>query len=178
MKTKHRLFFALELDEKIKQEIYAVQKKLACNGRKVPTEQFHVTLAFLGMQPAEIIPEVSAIASRVPFSACSLVLDQLGQFRRAGVLWIGATNIPAALQTFHRALLDELEKADIGYDRKAWKPHLTLYRRLRNRPVIMAPVQVTWQLSQFSLIESINVKSGIEYCRQGCWKSGSSVNYP
>ena len=83
MTTKHRLFFALEPDDSVRQEIHTVQKKLACNGRKVPTEQFHVTLAFLGMQPAEIIPEVSAIASRVPFSACSLVLEPPGQLRRA-----------------------------------------------------------------------------------------------
>jgi 2'-5' RNA ligase len=175
MTKKHRLFFALEPDEKIRREIHAVQTKLACNGRKVPEWQFHITLAFLGMQPAEIIPEVSAIASRVPFSPCNLVLDRFGIFRHAGVLWIGTTIIPAALQSFHQALLDELERADIGYDRKAWEPHLTLYRRLRKRPVIMETVPVTWQLNQFSLIESINVKSGIEYCRQGCWKSGSSV---
>jgi 2'-5' RNA ligase len=178
MTKKHRLFFALEPDEKIRREFHAVQKKLACKGRMVPERQFHITLAFLGMQPAEVIPEVSAIASRVPFSACSLVLDRFGIFRRAGVLWIGATIVPAALQKFHQALLDELERADIGYDRKAWKPHLTLYRRLRNRPVIMETVPVTWQLNQFSLVESINVKSGVEYCRQGCWKSGSSAIYP
>ena len=175
MTKKHRLFFALEPDEKVRQEIHAVQEQLACNGRKVPEKQFHITLAFLGMQPAEIIPEVSAVASRVPFSPCSLVLDRFGIFRRAGVLWLGTTVIPAALQNFQLALLDELEKADIGYDRKTWKPHITLYRRLRNRPVIMETVPVTWQLNQFSLVESINVKSGVEYCRQGCWKSGSSV---
>jgi len=178
MTKTHRLFFALEPDEKVRREIHAVQKKLDCNGRMVPENQFHVTLAFLGMQPAEIIPEVSAIASRVPFSPCSLVLDRFGIFRRAGVLWIGATIIPAALQNFQLALLDNLERADIGYDRKAWKPHLTLYRRLRNRPVIMETVPVTWRLNEFSLIESINVKSGIEYHRQGCWKYGSSEIYP
>jgi 2'-5' RNA ligase len=178
MTKKHRLFFALEPDEKVRREIHAVQTILACNGRKVPEKQFHITLAFLGMQPAEMIAEVSAIASRVPFNPCSLALDRFGIFRRAGVLWIGATIVPTALQNFHQALLDELEKADIGYDRKTWEPHLTLYRRLRNRPVIMETVPVTWQLNQFSLVESINVKSGIEYCRQGCWKSGSSAIYP
>jgi len=178
MMKKHRLFFALEPDEKVRREIQAVQQRLACNGRKVPEHQFHITLAFLGMQPAEIIPEVSAIASRVHFSPCSLVLDRFGLFRRAGVLWIGATIIPAALQNFQLALLDNLERADIGYDRKAWKPHLTLYRRLRNRPVIMETNPVRWRLNEFSLIESVTVKNGVEYHRQGCWKCGSSEIYP
>lgn len=178
MIKKHRLFFALEPDETVRREICAMQNKLACSGRKVVKEKFHVTLAFLGMQPAETIPAVSALASRVPFSPCNLVLDRLGIFRRAGVLWIGTTIIPAALRNFHQSLLGELEKAGIGHDRKAWEPHLTLYRRLRNKPVIMETVPVIWQLNQFSLIESINVKSGIEYCRRGCWKSGSSVTCP
>ena len=112
------------------------------------------------------------------FEPCTLVSDRLCTFRCASVLWLGKTVIPTALRNLHRALLEELERADIGYDHKAWKPHLTLYRRLRNKPVIMETVPVTWQLNQFSLIESINVKSGIEYCRQGYWKSGSSVTYP
>jgi len=175
MTKKHRLFFALEPDETVRREIYTIQNKLAYSGRKVAQEKFHITLAFLGMQPAEVIPEVSAIASHVHFNPCSLRLDRLGIFRRAGVLWIGATKIPDALRDFHQALLGELERADIGYDRKAWKPHLTLYRRLRNCPVIMETNPVIWQLNQFSLIESINVKSGIEYCRRGCWKNGSAV---
>lgn len=174
MTKKHRLFFALEPDAQVRREIFATQKKLACSGRMIPQERFHVTLAFLGMQPAGVIPEVSAIATRVHFNPCSLVLDQLGIFRRAGVLWIGATIIPAALRNFHQALLDELEGADIGHDRKAWRPHLTLYRRLRNKPVIGETVAVTWQLNQYSLIESINVKNGVEYHRLGNWKGGAS----
>jgi 2'-5' RNA ligase len=88
MTKRYRLFFAMEPDEEIRREILDVQKKLACNGREVPGEQFHITLAFLGMQPSEIIPEVSAIASNVPFKPCSLALDRLGTFSRAGVLWI------------------------------------------------------------------------------------------
>ena len=39
----------------------------------------------------------------------------------------------------------------------------------------MEPVAVNWRLNQFSLIESINLQGGVEYCRQGHWKSGSPV---
>ncbi len=176
MTKRHRLFFALEPDEKNRCEIHAVQNHLACTGRRVPPEQFHITLAFLGMQPAEIIPEVSAIAADLPFNPCSLVLDRIGRFRRAGVLWIGSMAIPPALQDFHRALLDELEKAGIGHDRKAWQPHLTLYRRLRDRSLVMDTVEVHWRLNHFSLIESVNIKGGVEYHRLGHWKSSTPVS--
>ena len=175
MTKKHRLFFALEPDQKVRREIYAVQKKLACSGRMIPTERIHATLAFLGQQAPEMIPQLCEIASRLNFEPCTLVLDRLGTFRRVSVLWLGATVIPASLRDFHQDLLRKLEKAGIGFDRKAWKPHLTLYRRLRNKTGIMEPVAVNWRLNQFSLIESINVQGGVEYCRQGHWKSGLPV---
>ncbi len=173
MTNKHRLFFALEPDEKVRREVHAVQTKLDCGGRQTPSEKIHVTLAFLGQQAAEKIPVLCAIASRLHFEPCTLVLDQIGTFRRVSVLWLGATVIPAPLRDFHQALLGELETAGIGFDRKAWKPHLTLYRRLRNKTGIMEPVAVNWRLNQFSLIESINVQGCVEYCRQGHWKSAS-----
>ncbi len=176
MTKKHRLFFALEPDEKVRREIHASQKKLAYNARMIQSEQIHVTLAFLGQQAPEIVPELCSLASRLHFEPCTLVLDRLGTFRRVKVLWLGASEVPASLQGFRQTLTDELEKAGIGFDRKAWKPHLTLYRGLRNKPGIMEVDPVIWRLNQFSLIESINVKGGVEYCRQGHWKSGSSVN--
>ena len=120
MTKKHRLFFALEPDQKSGGKIYAVQKKLACSGRMIPTERIHVTLAFLGQQAPEMIPQLCEIASRLNFEPCMLVLDRLGTFRRVSVLWLGATVIPASLRDFHQALLSELEKAGIGFDRKAW----------------------------------------------------------
>lgn len=175
MTKKHRLFFALEPNQKVRREIHAVQKKLACSGRMIPTERIHITLAFLGQQTPEMIPQLCAIASRLHFEPCTLVLDRLGTFRRVRVLWLGATVIPASLRDFHQTLLSELEKSGIGFDRKAWKPHLTLYRRLRNKTGIMERVAVNWRLNQFSLMESINVQGGVEYCRQGHWQSGSSV---
>jgi 2'-5' RNA ligase len=174
MTKTHRLFFTLEPGEKVRQEICTMQKGLEGSGRMIPASHLHITLAFLGQQPPEMIRELCTLASRLHFEPCTLVLDRLGTFRRASVLWLGATAIPDALRDFHQTLLLELEHAAVGFDRKAWKPHLTLYRRLRNRPVIMVTNPVRWRLNEFSLLESVNVKNGVEYHRLGCWKSGSS----
>jgi len=173
MTKSQRLFFALEPGEKVRHEIGAVQKELEGIGRIIPAPQFHVTLAFLGQQPPEMFQNLCAMASRLHFKPCTLVLDRLGSFRRAGVLWLGTTAIPDALRDFQQTMLLELEHAGIEFDRKVWKPHLTLYRRLRNKPVIMDSNPVSWRLNEFSLLESVNVKNGVEYHRQGCWKSGS-----
>jgi len=178
MKRRHRLFFALEPPDAVRDQVHAIQRSFDGDGRAVKPEQFHVTLAFLGMQSSELIPELCGIASTLSFEPCNVTLDRLGSFRRAGVLWLGASTIPDALQDFQQSLIESIESGGIDRDRKEWKFHLTLYRRLRNPPRIMETVPVVWPLNGFSLIESVSVNNGVEYHRQGHWKSGSSGIQP
>jgi 2'-5' RNA ligase len=146
------------------------------NGRAVSAPNLHVTLAFLGMQDAAVIPQVSAVAAGLPFEPCGVVLDRLGMFGRGSVLWLGTETIPAALQGFQQALVTALTAAGIGHDPKPWKLHLTLYRRLRNPPPILGPVAIEWNLTGFDLIESVGAKNGVEYHSIGHWEASSRVD--
>ena len=168
----HRLFFALEPSQGVRTEITTIQQALHGNGRAIHPQQFHITLTFLGSQESRLIPQLCHIAAQIPFAPCTLVLDRLGTFRRSEVLWIGASKIPGALSDFRNALVKGMEDADIHFDQKDWEVHLTLYRRLRKPPRTMAFVPVSWPLSGFSLIESVNVKNGVEYQRRAYWKTG------
>ncbi len=178
MNRRHRLFFALEPGDRVRDQVQAIQRGFDGDGRAVKPGQFHVTLAFLGMQPSLVIPELCGIASTLAFEPCTVVLDRLGNFRRAGVLWLGASSVPAVLQNFHQSLLEAIKQTGIDHDQKSWQFHLTLYRRLRNPPRIMETIPVAWPLDGFSLIESVSVNNGVEYHRQGHWKSGSSGIHP
>jgi len=171
MGKPHRLFFALEPDASVRRDVVKFQGAINTKGRAVPAPNFHVTLAFLGMQQPEVIPQVLAIAATLKFRPCRIVLDRPGQFRRAAVFWLGASEVPAELDEFQHALVGALLEAGIGYDRKPWKFHLTLYRKMRKAPPIMDPVAIEWRLNGFSLIESVSVKSGVEYHTIGQWKA-------
>ena len=167
----HRLFFALAPGGGVRRQIEQVQSHLQVTGRAANPRQFHATLAFLGLQPARLIPEIRGIASRLSFEPCTVALNKIGRFSRAGVLWLGASNIPSPLMRFQHSLVDALLEAGIGYDKKAWKLHVTLYRKMRNAPPIMDPVEIEWRLDGFELIESISVRSGVEYHSIGHWKA-------
>jgi 2'-5' RNA ligase len=157
----------------VRQKVAQAQQSLPVSGRAANTGKFHATLAFLGMQQAEVIPQIREIASRLPFERCRIVMDRYGQFRRAGVLWLGASEVPAALQNFQNSLVDALLEAGIGHDRKAWKFHVTLYRKLRKPPPIMDPVAIEWLLTGFDLIESVSLGNSVEYHSIGHWKARS-----
>jgi len=176
MTDRRRLFFALEPTEAVRSEVRQYQQELDVRGRAVSPEQFHVTLAFLGMQPADVIPALQSMASRLVLRECTVIMDRIGRFPRAGVLWLGATEVPPALEAFQLSLLEGLELAGVDRDRKPWELHLTLYRRLRKPTPIMAPVHVVWPLDGFSLIESVSVKSGVEYRRHGHWRAASPAH--
>lgn len=168
---RKRLFFALNPDERVRREMVAVQHACGVDGRAVPPANFHVTLAFLGMQDAEVIPKVCEVASGLTFEPCSVTLDHLGRFKRAGVLWFGASEIPAGLAAFQHDLVGALLDAGIGYDRKPWKLHLTLYRKMRKASPTIGPIEVRWPLQGFSLVESVSVNRGVVYHDIASWKA-------
>jgi len=167
--SRRRLFFALVPGPAVRRQIETVQKSLAVAGRAAQPHQFHATLAFLGLQKPEVIPDIQAVAQGLNFKPCRLRLDRIGQFRRAGVLWLGVYEVPGALEGFQHALVSALLDAGIGYDRKPWELHITLYRKMRKWPVILDPVTIEWQVNGFELIESVSVGSGVEYHSIGHW---------
>lgn len=171
MSTGHRLFFALVPGRATRNRIETVQKSLAVSGRPAKADQFHATLSFLGMQRPAAIPLICDIASHLDFTPCRVVLDRLGRFRRAGVLWLGVSQVPPALAEFQNSLVSALLDAGIGHDRKAWQFHVTLYRKLRKASPIIHPVAIEWDLNGFELIESVTVGSGVEYHSIGHWKA-------
>jgi 2'-5' RNA ligase len=169
--TRKRLFFALNPGDHVRARIAGIQQTLGVEGRAVPPANFHITLAFLGMQEASVIPRVCEVASGLVFEPCELTLDQVGRFKRARVLWLGASAVPRCLAAFQQGLVDALLAAGIGYDRKPWKPHLTLYRKMRTYPPIMDSVEVRWRLNGFSLVESVSVNRGVVYHDIESWNA-------
>ena len=151
MSGRHKLFFALVPDSPVRKGIGEAQASSGVSGRAVKPEQFHATLAFLGMQQADVIPRIKNIASKLEFQQCNIRMDRLGCFRRAGVLWMGANVIPDELVSFQYSLVGALLEAGIGYDRKAWKFHITLYRKMRMSTPIMDPVAIEWPLTELNM---------------------------
>ena len=102
-----RLFFALWPDDALRQKLHALGEEILGNcsmrcstsaipgvvgnyrGRRIPPENLHLTLAFLGSVDAERQACLERMALAIRSPAFTLTLDQAGFWPRKGLLWAG-----------------------------------------------------------------------------------------
>lgn len=125
-----RLFIALDLPE----EVSTALDRL-CEGlpgvRWADSEQFHLTLRFIGEVGQGVFYEIGEELARVSHPPFELALKGLGQFPPRGAphtLWVGVDDPGGALATLRRRI--ERVLADIGIEpeRRKFTPHVTLGR--------------------------------------------------
>lgn len=167
-----RLFFALWPDSALQQQLAQTALALlpGADVRRVPSENLHSTLVFLGnVDPAQRLCLEDA-ASLVRVQRFTLTLDRFGYFRRPQVAWLGCTTIPAPL----RGLVAELNlgAAACGFppDKRPYEPHLSIARNLRRDPGRLAVIPISWDVEHFALIESVSDENGVRYLPLRFWQ--------
>lgn len=122
-----RLFIALPVSADARRALGKTQDALrqkGVKGRLSPPENLHVTLCFLGnvKDPA---PAIAAMKS-VPVPKTALRFDRLTLF---GDVAVALLKQDTALSDYVRRLRVSLDDAGVGYDRQAFRPHVTLCRK-------------------------------------------------
>ena len=163
-----RLFFAIELPPEIQ----------AALGRLKPTQEnrdyrwsdpalLHVTLAFLGEQPAErldILQQVGATVARGARPA-ALRLGAPGSFgsqRAPRVLWFGLDGDLQAVAELYQRLETELRQAGLPVEDRPFRAHVTLARRRESArggpplgwPPSRPPIHTAFAMDHLTLFQS------------------------
>jgi RNA 2',3'-cyclic 3'-phosphodiesterase len=135
-----RLFTAIEIPEEYKNQIHKltshIQKGLDFGGAHpawVPAENLHITLAFLGSQPAERVPEVhEAMAESVtdtqPFKLSIGNLELFPTPKQPKVISIAVRGNTGAVEHLYAKLAAVLSRRRFKLDDRPFRPHLTLAR--------------------------------------------------
>ena len=153
--STRRLFFACWPDEGIRRGI--IERRGLIEGlsrRRVPDHNLHLTLLFLGNQPADRLPELIEAADRLDGSGFVLRLDRFGWFPGARVAWLGGP-APEAARGLVEQLSDSCRALGLRFDRGRFHPHVTLFRKVERRPVFPSVAELSWPVGEFALIESI-----------------------
>lgn len=154
-RNTRRLFFALWPDNRTRKGIVERRELLGrVSRRQVPDHNLHLTLLFLGDQPAGRAAEFKARASTVRAQGCELVLDRFGWFARAGVVWLGG-EAPDPLRNLVAELKAAMSLLGLDFDDRPFRPHVTLFRKVRRRPRFPEIEPLEWPVREFALIESV-----------------------
>ncbi|MBR2511818.1 MAG: RNA 2',3'-cyclic phosphodiesterase [Firmicutes bacterium] len=124
-----RLFIAIKFNRKMKDHLISMQEDLYAQGFRgnmTKPENMHLTLTFIGDfdDPDQVIEIIDGIR----FEPFSLKIEGTGAF---GDLWWAGLEKNEALSALVKKLRHRLAEAGIPFDRKKFKPHITLIRRAK-----------------------------------------------
>ena len=153
-----RLFIAVLFPPDAVSRIAAIRDSvhdLSVAGSFTPAENLHLTLEFLGecgQQELPLITEAMEAVSAEPFS---ISMGRIGSFQRpdGDIWWLGADE-SSALISLQRNLRRELAVRGLRVEKRKYRPHITLGRRVVTNARTGRTEPVIARVSSFSLMLS------------------------
>lgn len=162
-----RLFFALPCPPEQAAAICSWRDQQALGGHPVARENLHLTLAFLGAQPAEHLDALQQLAAGVVCDEFELTLNRLITLGQ-GFVCLAPTEAPPALLQLAGSLAERLSALGVVLDSRPYLPHMTLARQAHT-PVQGCAPAFTWPARGFELYLSRNGPGGVRYQSLGYW---------
>lgn len=170
-KATARVFFALWPDEALREELHQASGLLHAvhGGRRMNPATVHLTLLFVGALERARLPELQAAASAIQLPSCSVAFDQADCWRHNRIAFLTASQPPAGLFDLVGALERQVDQAGIAFDRRPYKPHITLVRNADCKKDIPALKPIVWAARDFVLMESNSNANGASYQELARW---------
>lgn len=169
-----RLFFALWPDPatraRLAETIAPALEGLP--GRHVPVENWHVTVAFLGEVDADRQACVESVVDGLQSAPFALELDVYGHWPRPQVVWLGAKVCPEPLRKLVQVLGQGLRACDVPTDDRPFAVHMTVLRKVRERPRLPRSESLVWRVESLALVESELSSAGSVYRVVRSWPLG------
>lgn len=170
-----RLFFALWPDAATQQQWHhEFSPYLALlGGRRMPAQNLHLTLAFLGEQPGDRINTLISLGDDLSSDSISLRFNNIECWKKAGLACLRPAETPVALTRLVGQLNTGLQMAGIALEARGFKPHVTLARDIAvTGPAIPVWPASQWQAPALALLRSRLSPEGPEYAVLHEWPLG------
>ncbi len=130
----YRLFVAIDLPEEVRTAVAAIGSRLE-GARRVPADQLHITLRFIGEADEKLLAAIKTSLDQVSTPPFQLALRGVGHFppgRHPRVLWVGIEESDPLLKLQQEVELALIE-AGLQPDERRFSPHIT-FARLKDTP--------------------------------------------
>lgn len=152
-----RLFVAVELSDEIKKSITSSLhdlKKKGVKGSYIPTQNMHLTLAFIG-ETGDVGAVKDAIRS-LDIKPFRLSLTDFGSF--GNLLYVGVKG-NQGLSAAAKSVRSALDAAGVSYDKGKFVPHITIIRKFSGSWKQISAPKGEMMVKNISLMKS-EVKNG------------------
>lgn len=166
-----RLFFAI-FPNKTVQSLLADQATALlplCAGRKITRQHIHLTLLFLGNITPDRIAELRQIANDVSAKSFELNLDEIRYWKHNRIVYIQAKQFPVELFLLVDSLTKSLSAAGFVFDKRTYRPHITLIRNAVRPANIDLNNSIRWPIDEWRLIQSLQTIRGVQYVALDQW---------
>lgn len=182
-----RLFFALDIEKTDQAAIAKWREQLLdLPYKKIPRQNFHITLAFLGSisntdRQALIDKANTYMCESYQLNSVKLPLnlhlDRCGWFRKPKVIYLANSIIPDWLDKLANYLNVCASQLTIFQEERAYSPHVSLYRKATtsadkflHTTEQQLGVDITITIKSFSLYQSISTPDGVQYNPINQWR--------
>lgn len=154
---KAKVFFALWPTAAERGRLAAWQKPLQhlCGGRTMHGETLHNTLVFIGDVEQFRLEALQLAAQEVSGKDFELCFDMARYWGHNHIVYAAPGEMPQQLAQLVSALEQRLMTHRFKFDRREYKPHVTLLRNARWTDAPLPAMQpVRWQIKDFALVQS------------------------
>jgi len=168
----HRVFIGIPIDENSQQKINKLVKPMKNSSqdvRWVPASHRHLTLAFLGNKPASVVANLIRLFDQTYQQQAHFQynMSTLTRFPDPEGRIIALVDDPVRpLRNLFRLTLELLQSNNIEFDRKEFRPHITLARIKRAKCVntdFAQRINITLNIDAIVLYQSALTESGPVY---------------
>jgi 2'-5' RNA ligase len=164
--TSVRVFFALWPGEAGRAALAGWQPALRrlCGGRAMLRENLHNTLVFLGNVAEHRLEALKLAAQEVEGRPFWLRIDRARYWGHNHIVFAAPRETPPRLAQLVRDLERSLERHRFRFDRRDYKPHVTLLRHAKwsDEPLPEMPA-VRWPVRDFVLVQSPQQEGDTRY---------------
>lgn len=127
--------------------------ELTCGGRKVKMQHIHLTLLFLGNVAIHRIEMLRQVMKNVSTQEFEFNFEEIGYWKHNQVLYVQAKQFPAELFFLVDSLSNALSEAGFLFDKRVYKPHVTLIRKAIHPVTINLNDPIKWHVNKWHLIQ-------------------------
>ena len=167
-----RVFLAISPSKIVQRQLAHQAKLLApiCGGRQIVMPHFHLTLVFLGNISTQRIETLRHIMRKIAAKKFALCLDKISYWKHNQIIYLHAKQFPVELFDLVAALQSTLSEAGFVFDRRVYKPHITLFRKAVRAVNIDLINPIHWPVSQWTLLQSKPTQTGVDYVPLDHWR--------